>query len=270
MDSEMESKIDKSCLKIGKEYTGEEFNRLTKERIFVRLTTIHEVHNYFQYRTGLNIDFNRFDPSGECKQGGLYFCDFANFTKFIEYADKFCVNMRHVKIPNDARIYVESEKFKADKFILSEPVEIFCNNKLCIYVVRQNGLLLEYVENQTREICTEAVENNAYALEHVENQTLELCTIAVKKNPFALEHVKNQTPELCTIAVKKNPFAIKHVKIQTPKLCILAVKINGCALSYIINQTPEICIEAVKNNKNSIIFVENITPEILSLYHYGL
>ena len=125
-----------SVLKIGKVYTGTEFNYLTKSMRFVRLTNKKENHNGFQYKTGLNVDHLPFNPSKKCKAGGLYFCDFNDFNKFIKYNDKMCVNMRAVIIPDDAKVYVETGKYKADKFMLSGPVKFLEDEKLCIELVK--------------------------------------------------------------------------------------------------------------------------------------
>lgn len=58
--------------------------------------------------------------------------------------------------------------------------------------VKENGLALAYVRNQTEEICLEAVKKDSYALFHVHNQTEEICLEAVKKDRRALEYVKEE------------------------------------------------------------------------------
>ena len=150
------------CLLIGSVYSGKEFNLYVKEtnKKLVRLTNESENHNGFQYKTGLNIDTLPFNPLGSCKPGGLYFCDISNFTNFINYKDKKCVNIRNVIIPDDSIIYVENKKYKTDKFILDKPEKIFENIELCLVAVKQNGYILKYVKEQTSEICLEAVKQS--------------------------------------------------------------------------------------------------------------
>lgn len=47
-------------------------------------------------------------------------------------------------------------------------------------IVRQNGMVLEYVKEQTSDICMEAVRRDGKMLKFVKKQTPELCAIARK------------------------------------------------------------------------------------------
>ena len=82
--------------------------------------------------------------------------------------------------------------------------------------VKEDGLALEHVKEQTHEICLEAVKENGHALEYVKEQTYEICLEAVKQNGYALEYVKEQTFEICLEAIKETGYALKCVKEQTP------------------------------------------------------
>ena len=53
--------------------TGSQFNELYKDQKFVKLTNENECHNNFQYKDGLNVDTIKFNPTGLCQPGGLYF-----------------------------------------------------------------------------------------------------------------------------------------------------------------------------------------------------
>ena len=132
----------------------------------------------------------------------------------------------------------------------------------CLEAVRQDGLNLRFVKNQTPEICLEAVKKSGTALYYIEKQTPELCLIAVKENGHALEHAREQTLELCLAAVKQNGWALKYVKNQTPELCLIAVKQNGHALKYVKNQTPELCLIAVRQYG---LILEHIREQTLEL-----
>lgn len=269
----MDTKINKEVLELGKEYSGKKFNELTKGINFVKLTGESEIHNKVQYKTGLNKDRVKFNPIlyGE---GGLYFCDIKNFPKFIPCEYKHCVNMRRVLIPDDARIYVDYEIFKADMFILSEPIKIFDDYKLCVAAVEHDGYFLAYVKNQTLDLCIKAINNNPLALKYVKVQTEEMCMNAVKNCELALQYVRDQTPEICIESVRYNGFMLQYVKEQTQQICIEAVRNNGCALEYVKDQTIEICIEAVKNNCHALKYVKKQTPEIcfeaVKKYGYAL
>ncbi len=73
-------------------------------------------HYGFTYQIGLNIDAESFNPTGQCKKGGFYFfSDLKYADEFYSYGPRLVV----VEIPDDALVYVEIGKFKADKFVLS-------------------------------------------------------------------------------------------------------------------------------------------------------
>ena len=68
---------------IGKEITGEEFNKIITDT-FYKFTNSEENHYEYQYKTGLNIDTNEFDISnGECNKGGLYFTSKKHFIEWM-------------------------------------------------------------------------------------------------------------------------------------------------------------------------------------------
>jgi len=48
--------------------------------------------------------------------------------------------------------------------------------------VRQNGLALQYVKNQTDKICKLAVQQYGFALQYVKNKTNEIKVEAYKQN----------------------------------------------------------------------------------------
>ena len=67
----------------------------------------------------------------------------------------------------------------------------------CSTVVRADGLVLQFVENQTPEICLEAVKQNGLALQNVKEQTLEICLAAVKQYEWSFKYVYDELiPEL--------------------------------------------------------------------------
>ena len=67
-------------------------------------------------------------------------------------------------------------------------------------IVKNCGLALSYIENQTEDICIAAVKNYADALFHVKNQTEKICIAAVGKNGYILQFVENQTENICVAA----------------------------------------------------------------------
>ena len=134
---------------IGTVLSGSEFNKQFADKKFVKLTTETENHNGFQFKTGLNIDTVTFDPSGECQPGGIYFCEIDKFYQWISYNDKICVNYREVTMPDDAKVYIETNKFKADKINLGEKKDIWSDEKMCELAVSQDGYA--YIMSRNRQ-----------------------------------------------------------------------------------------------------------------------
>ncbi len=160
---------------IGRTLTGTQFNKIFKNYTFVKLTNQIEIHNKFKFKDGLNVDTIPFNPKGSCQPGGLYFTEINKMCLWLQYNCKYMYYCRVVTIPNDARVYIEKDKLKADKFILDKRTPIY-------------GLTLW--ENE--EMCLAAVKHNGYALGFVRNKTLKICLVAVKQNRLALKYVKKK------------------------------------------------------------------------------
>lgn len=97
------------------------------------------------------------------------------------------------------------------------------------------GMMLQYIAERlkTEEVCLAAVKQNGMALKFVREQTPKICKAAVRKSGWALPYVKEQTPEICLAAVKKRGCALEWVKEQTLKVCLAAVKHDAEALKFI-------------------------------------
>ena len=170
---------------------GQSFNDKHQGKIFVKLTNESENHNKYQFKTGLNIDSLAFNPEGECQPGGIYFCLLEDFSRWLNYNGTPMFYVRFVTIPPDAQVWIETNKFKADRLILSDRVKIgdlkvWEDNDYCLAAVQRKGLSLCYVKEQTPEICLAAVEEDGYALQYVKEQTPEICLAAVQNNDLVL------------------------------------------------------------------------------------
>jgi hypothetical protein len=244
---------------------GHEFNKRFPSTVFVKLTNETELHNGFQFKTGLNVDIIKFDPTGECKKGGIYFCEYGKIAMWIRYNQTLCINYRIVTIPDDALVYIERDKYKADKMILSDKKDIRRDKDMHELLDASAIMPLYFVIDQTEEICKEAVKQNAHALRYVKDQTEEICKIAVAQNGNVLYTIKDQTEEICKIAVKQNGIALQYVEMQTDELCKIAVAQNGNALRYVNNQTYEMCKIAVAQKGNALQFVKDQSMELCEI-----
>ena len=166
--------------------SGKDFNKKYHNTNFIKLTNKEGIHNKFEFKEGLNIDFITFNPNGECTPGGIYFCEFDKSGAWIRYNGNIGVMYYYyeVIIPDDAQLYEEKYNFKSDKLILSNKQVIFENEKLREFAVKYCGLNLKYIPDQLRSetLCEIAVKDDGYNLQYVPDhlQTEKLCEIAVK------------------------------------------------------------------------------------------
>jgi len=85
---------------------------------YYKVLNINENHHGLQYKTGLNVDPLPFNPSGNCKHGGIYFSS----EDILAYLSYGCW-IREVTLPDNEEIYeepVNPKKFKAHSVILGE------------------------------------------------------------------------------------------------------------------------------------------------------
>ena len=264
------------------ELTGKEFNDQYKRR-FLKVMYDDHIHYDFEYKLGLNIDTKPFNPFGECSEGGLYFCDKTTLHLFWQNYD---TTIAIVTIPDDARVYVERNKFKSDKLVIIEFLnfaDISDSFWLELLFDKKQSAALQYVENQTNDICVKAITQDASAIQFVRNQTEDLCMFAVQKNGMVIKYIRNPTTSISYHAVKQNSEALKYIKNQThdicveavtscfglefvldqtEELCIISVMNFGCSLRLVKIQTNTICKLAVKENGRALKFVKNQTEKI--------
>jgi hypothetical protein len=209
--------------------TYEQFTRrFEKEPVFCKLLNNKLKHIGFQYKLGLNVDTNKFNPS-ENSPGGLNFTTEEHVLKFTDYG----LDLAIIELCKDAQFYCDPDgiKFKTDKFIIKS------------------------IKEQTEEFCKFAVKQYSWTLKHVKIQTLEICELAIRGCSTALQYVREQTPYLCELAVKDYGDNLQIVKEQTPKICELAVQENGLALRFVEKQTERICNSAVQQNWKALQYV---------------
>nr|QBK88699.1 MAG: hypothetical protein LCMiAC01_03770 [Mimivirus LCMiAC01] len=137
---------------IGKKYTGEEFNQIFPNIRLFKLTNKTEDHYNFKFKTGVNIDTNEFNPNDKCKRGGLYITEPINMCKWLNYNENGPMeNIRIATILSDSTVYIEENKLKTDKVLLSDKIlihdlDLWHHYKWCFHAVSQNARALTYTK----------------------------------------------------------------------------------------------------------------------------
>lgn len=195
-------------------------------------------HNNFRYKLNANnTDINELSFSSEA--GGLCFTDEANIHNYL-YWRSYIVD---VKISDDEIVYCDGYRCKAKTIYICNMRHIsdFFNElstQRALDIINKNLFALEYVDN--RNIFREIIKNNGLAIRFIHNQTKFLSKLAVRQNGLALQYINDQTHDICIEAVKQNGLALQYVKNQTHDICIEAIKQNNDAVQYVktIDEQP--------------------------------
>ena len=181
-------------LYIGNVLSGAQFNEIFHNVQLFKLTNDTEYHNGFQFDDGLNIDTVKFTPKGSCEPGGIYFTEEKWIWKWICYRQQIMIYIRGVTIPNDAQVYIEENKFKADKLILGPREKINRDVYLQSMNYKNGGhTILKHLPKymKDKDMCMEFVKCNGYALQYVPEVIIdkEICIAAIKQQPHAFRYV---------------------------------------------------------------------------------
>jgi hypothetical protein len=206
--------------------------------IFYKILNPTLIHKGFQYKIGVNIDTNLFNPIGYCQKGGLYFTDIDNIHRHIKSSlDKIAIVTLNPYEP----IWIEKNQYKAHKINITQihDINTYKNSEFLQIIFQKNDSLIQHFKFPSESACIKSVEQNGYNIQFIPNPTFNVCLSAVRQNGNALMFINKY---------------IKHYSI----ICNEAVKQCGTALQYVKKQTRNICMEAVKKDGNAIIFVNEI------------
>ncbi len=164
----------------------------------------------YRYKNGINIDTKRFNPTGRCSSGGLYFSDSKNISIFLGYGP----NVSEVEIPDNANVYVETGKFKANKIKLVKIMHVFENKEFAEkHLTKAIKNLYESLNNEKKliNILTKNIRLAMYIPQ--DKITYKICLDVVKKHGYIIAYIPNKfrTKELCQIACKNWQYAIAYV-----------------------------------------------------------
>ena len=206
-------------LSLHKIYSGLEFNRICKE-------VNAKIYKFLNYDNGYKIGLNIADDfiidihdENKCFDGrSINAGDKCFGGRLINAGDKCSIywfdentKLALIEIPDDARVFVQRNGLKVDMLIVKDKVILrdVDDDNLWIDIIQNNGLILEFVKNQTDEICIIAVQQNGNALQYVKKQTDIICKLAVQQNATALAYVENKTNEIFELAEYQANEALK-------------------------------------------------------------
>jgi len=76
--------------------------------------------------------------------------------------------------------------------------------------VKQNGHVIQYIDNPSEELQIEAVKENAYAIQYIKNPSEQVQLEAVKEDGYAIDYIKNPSEAVQLAAVNQISGAIEH------------------------------------------------------------
>lgn len=220
----------------------------------VKLTNKKECHYGFRFKTGLNKDNIKFNPTGKCEPGGIYFTDVNNIPRWLGYGDNGMKYCRFVTLKRNSKVYVEDNAFKADKFILSDRFKIknlhfWSEKNYCLNAININVLSIKYIRS---DICRNKIHTSKKAQ-----------LAAVKQNGlfigYLLGHGIDVPKEVQLAAVENNSNSIEYLlkyRINIPEEVQLKAVKSHIAFEYLldykINVSKEVRLKAFRNHKFAV------------------
>lgn len=212
---------------------GNKFNNLFGNTFFTLIKNSDEFSdcsgNSYKLKLGLHVSNN--------SNKGFIFNNMMNV--FQTQISEKC--LATINIPNDAIVNTHKLLFKSNKIIIKEVSDIsdiFSSNTILInQLVEKYPYLIQYVEKkyQSEELCKFVVKKNGRLLCWIQNQTEEICKLAISDYPYALRYVDRQTNEICKFAIEKNPDTLRYVRNQNEEICKFACEIIYTTLKHIEN-----------------------------------
>ena len=148
--------------------SGKEFNERYPEVRLVKLTNPEEIHNTYQFRTGVNKESKIMTFEENCDPNGLYFTTLENIGRWFSYNGSGNMHyIRDVTLPDGALVWIGGSKFKASEIILGERKMIedlpeLSDEAFCMHLAHQSAQILNYVD-QTDSFCSQVLDYYAHS-----------------------------------------------------------------------------------------------------------
>lgn len=195
---------------------GIEFKNKYPDIRLYKLTNSSEIHNDFQYKTGLNIDTVWFNPYGSCSPGGIYITEEENIACWVDGM----VYYRKVTIPDNAKVYIENNSLKVDKVILSER-DLIMNlpNEILVKSFVKHPKLLNYLIPR-EDLISEVLLNKKFRCDFKEsNYDQKIYKIGIKHAGYLLEYIDDPSEEDISTA-SNAPFWGRGINDTNSSICM--------------------------------------------------
>ena len=223
-------------------------DKIGKKTTFYKFLNRNKNHYDFQYKLGINIDTNEFNPHGSCQGGGLYFADNESIMQFRGYGDSIAC----ITLLKDAQFYIDPEgsKYKTDKFRIDAIVENYWDclkihrSKTCGCTNFEECDDCDFGRTPFLQVLTAFLNTNAYKMTDELCMYLERSFLSSAQSPGTTIDYKH-----CGIATRakideRNDLTKERILLQS-----LSEE----------QQTPFICRRAVIDDPESIQYVKNLS-----------
>lgn len=244
--------------------TAEQNNLQPTPQKFYKVLQTDLVHHGFKYALGLNVDTQKFNPSGTCQPGGLYYTTAEHIPEFLSFGKLIA------EVEPKGQIYADPEgkKWKTDKLYVHHIRSVkewlsVQNESVQLTAVKKDSSNILYIYDPSEAVQLLAVTGYGAVLQFIAKPTYAVQLAAVKNAGHAIRYIENPTEELQLIAVTRSGRNIDCIRVPTSeKVQLAAVSQNGHAIINIENPSEAVKLAAVKNDGWSIEFIKDPTEEM--------
>lgn len=224
---------------------------------YYKLTNKKEEHDGEKFQTGENVNCVKFNSTGKYLHDEL---DFFHESQLLFFRMFYPYWIREVTFPEDAKIYLEKDKYKCNKFILSErslfsKFKINLKEEIQLAAVKQHGSVIQYIQNNV------AIGNSNGSNSTGSNSTgcisEEVQLAAVNQDGWLIQFIENPNEKVQLAAVVQSGWSIQFIKNPNEKVQLAAVRHDGTIIEYIQNPSEEVQLAAVKQNEYAIQYINS-------------
>ncbi len=173
-----------------------------------------------------------FYAKGKCHSGGIYFTDIEKLSRWTNYRTQVgrMVWCWDITISDDAHVYIEENKYKADKIIMTnkrkiEDMDYWKNLENCLNAFQLVKNIIAYAGKIQPHILLKALEIDIpavmiYARMYPTTITQEIQVILdAVKDPSKVAFIKNPSYKLYLALVQCNMYILDYIKLQDKITC---------------------------------------------------